>query len=244
MPPAASNFAHCAGSNLIDRCTRRWSSGLGGQLSLINDPAEPRHAAVRVHDSPLRERQTNGVLKHSLIPCRAAAGACSSAEVVAVGPQQARGDLLLDAQGIGWLQQCHDAKLEARGAMTMPVSLQSGIRVPAARQSRTMERPPSADVDALPDVCAPAGGVDDQVDAGAGRARLFSRINWGIAQDRFNGHHGAAIVAQGLDPKVVQTLLGHSDIEMTEMYLNDRGLSAHKWKRVTVAEGLAPAETA
>ena len=41
-------------------------------------------------------------------------------------------------------------------------------------------------------------------------------------------------VAQGLDPKTVQTLLGHSDIEMTELYLNDRGLSAHKWKRVAV----------
>lgn len=40
--------------------------------------------------------------------------------------------------------------------------------------------------------------------------------------------------AQGVDPKVLQTLLGHSDIEMTEVYLNDRGLSAHKWKRVAV----------
>ncbi len=39
-------------------------------------------------------------------------------------------------------------------------------------------------------------------------------------------------VAQGLDPKVVQTLLGHSDIEMTELYLHDRGLSRHEWKRV------------
>ena len=42
-------------------------------------------------------------------------------------------------------------------------------------------------------------------------------------------------VGQGMDPKVVQTLLGHGDIEMTELYLNDRGLSRHAWKRVEVA---------
>ena len=33
-------------------------------------------------------------------------------------------------------------------------------------------------------------------------------------------------------------MLGHKDIEMTELYLNDRGLSAKTWKRVA----LAPAE--
>lgn len=42
-------------------------------------------------------------------------------------------------------------------------------------------------------------------------------------------------VAQGLDPKTVQTLLGHSELEMTELYLNDRGLSRHEWKRVAVS---------
>jgi site-specific recombinase XerD len=42
-------------------------------------------------------------------------------------------------------------------------------------------------------------------------------------------------VAQGLEPKVVQTLLGHSEIEMTELYLNDRGLSRNEWKRVAVS---------
>jgi integrase len=46
-------------------------------------------------------------------------------------------------------------------------------------------------------------------------------------------------VAQGIDPKVVQTLLGHSDIEMTELYLNDRGLSRHEWKRVDVGANRA-----
>lgn len=44
-------------------------------------------------------------------------------------------------------------------------------------------------------------------------------------------------VAQGMDPRVVQTLLGHSDIEMTELYLNDRGLSRQEWKRVEVSSG-------
>lgn len=44
-------------------------------------------------------------------------------------------------------------------------------------------------------------------------------------------------VAQGLDPKTVQTLLGHSELEMTELYLNDRGLSRNEWKRVEVPAG-------
>lgn len=48
-------------------------------------------------------------------------------------------------------------------------------------------------------------------------------------------------VEQGIEPKIVQTLLGHSDIEMTEMYLHDRGLSAHQWKRVAVAQPGSPA---
>jgi len=47
-------------------------------------------------------------------------------------------------------------------------------------------------------------------------------------------------VAQGIDPRIVQTLLGHSDIEMTELYLNERGLSKNKWKRVDLAEAVEP----
>lgn len=46
-------------------------------------------------------------------------------------------------------------------------------------------------------------------------------------------------VAQGIDPRTVQTLLGHSDIEMTELYLSDLGLSRNKWKRVQLAEAEA-----
>ena len=48
-------------------------------------------------------------------------------------------------------------------------------------------------------------------------------------------------VDQGMEPKIVQTLLGHSDIEMTLMYLHERGLSAHQWKRVPVAQPSSPA---
>lgn len=39
--------------------------------------------------------------------------------------------------------------------------------------------------------------------------------------------------AEGKDP---QTLLGHSHHEMTELYLNDRGLSAGQWRRVAVPD--------
>lgn len=39
---------------------------------------------------------------------------------------------------------------------------------------------------------------------------------------------------QGLPRETVQTLLGHKHAEMTELYADDRGLSAHKWKRVAI----------
>jgi len=41
-------------------------------------------------------------------------------------------------------------------------------------------------------------------------------------------------VAQGVSPSTVQTLMGHKDLEMTQVYTDDRGLSAHEWKRVAV----------
>lgn len=43
-------------------------------------------------------------------------------------------------------------------------------------------------------------------------------------------------IEQGMAPATVQTLLGHSDLEMTELYLNDRGLSSRAWKRVALPE--------
>ena len=42
-------------------------------------------------------------------------------------------------------------------------------------------------------------------------------------------------IAQGMPPAVVQTLLGHSDLEMTRLYLHERGANAQQWKRVTLA---------
>jgi integrase len=46
-------------------------------------------------------------------------------------------------------------------------------------------------------------------------------------------------IASGV--KDVQTLLGHSDAEMTELYLNDRGLSARQYKRVQLPDVMVPA---
>jgi site-specific recombinase XerD len=51
-------------------------------------------------------------------------------------------------------------------------------------------------------------------------------------------------LAQGVDPRVLQTLLGHTDIEMTKVYLNERGLAAHKWKRVPVPVAESPTSAA
>jgi len=43
-------------------------------------------------------------------------------------------------------------------------------------------------------------------------------------------------IEQGLSMQVVQTLLGHKHAEMTQLYVDDRGLSAREWKRVEVSE--------
>ena len=45
-------------------------------------------------------------------------------------------------------------------------------------------------------------------------------------------------LAEWLD---VQTLLGHKHAEMTDIYKDDRGLSAHVWKRVEVPSQTTPA---
>lgn len=42
------------------------------------------------------------------------------------------------------------------------------------------------------------------------------------------------VIAEGMRPEVVQTLLGHAHAEMTAIYLNDRGLTAGEWKTVQV----------
>lgn len=40
-------------------------------------------------------------------------------------------------------------------------------------------------------------------------------------------------IAEGMAPDVVQTLLGHKDAEMTQVYLDDRGLTDGQWKHVS-----------
>lgn len=42
-------------------------------------------------------------------------------------------------------------------------------------------------------------------------------------------------MAEGMPAQTVQTLLGHKNEEMTEVYLDDRGLTAKEWKTVEVA---------
>lgn len=44
--------------------------------------------------------------------------------------------------------------------------------------------------------------------------------------------------AEGID---VQTLLGHKDPEMTSIYLDDRGLSAGAWRRVSPTPAMGDA---
>jgi enterobacteria phage integrase len=39
-------------------------------------------------------------------------------------------------------------------------------------------------------------------------------------------------IAEGMTPETVQTLMGHKHADMTDLYLNDRGLTAAEWKTV------------
>lgn len=48
-------------------------------------------------------------------------------------------------------------------------------------------------------------------------------------------------IAEGMEPATVQTLLGHKHADMTEVYLDDRGLTAKEWKTVEVQQQHAPA---
>jgi integrase len=41
-------------------------------------------------------------------------------------------------------------------------------------------------------------------------------------------------IAEGMAPETVQTLMGHKHAEMTDLYLNDRGLTAAEWKTVSL----------
>jgi len=47
---------------------------------------------------------------------------------------------------------------------------------------------------------------------------------------------GRTLIAEGMTPAQVQSLLGHKHADMTAVYLDDRGLSAAEWKRVSLPE--------
>jgi len=47
---------------------------------------------------------------------------------------------------------------------------------------------------------------------------------------------------QGIPKPALQTLLGHKDAEMTDLYMDDRGLTDAAWKRVEVPAAAAPVE--
>jgi integrase len=49
-------------------------------------------------------------------------------------------------------------------------------------------------------------------------------------------------IEQGMLPATEQTLLGHSDLEMTELYLDERDLRSREWKRVALPAQQPPAQ--
>jgi enterobacteria phage integrase len=60
----------------------------------------------------------------------------------------------------------------------------------------------------------------------------YARFSWPSLHEA-RSLSGRTYITQGLTREQVQTLLGHKHAEMTDMYLDDRGLSAGQWKRVS-----------
>lgn len=80
-------------------------------------------------------------------------------------------------------------------------------------------------------------------------ARFAEAIRGVLGQDAYGEYEWPSLhevrslsarsyVEQGMEPEVVQVLLGHSNLEMTQLYMDDRGLTAREFKRVQLQEPL------
>lgn len=65
----------------------------------------------------------------------------------------------------------------------------------------------------------------------AGSPDAFKQYEWPSLHE-VRSLSARTYIAEGMAPAAVQTLLGHKHSEMTQLYLDDRGLSAADWKTV------------